>query len=289
MIRWIGPGSRSIGRGVRWSWRGQSAHSSKIIRSVAVLVALMLAGAAHAPHRVERGETLWGIARSHGTTVEALADANALANPRLIRVGTVLAIPGDAPPAQPAPAPASAVPERKHTVVKGENLSSIAARYGTTAGKLAGMNSIRQRNLIRPGQVLIVPGPPSVEELLVHYANEFGMNPALVKGLAWHESGWKQGVVSKAGAIGVMQLMPETAEFVGRHLLGSPVDPNDVEQNIKAGVRFLAHLHTLAGGDENLAIAGYFQGLRSVKAQGMTPAAQRFVGNVVALKRRFGG
>src|SRR5256714_13781740 len=55
-----------------------------------------------------------------------------------------------------------------------------------------------------------------------------GVNPYLVMGLAWHESGWQASVVSSAGAGGVMQVMPATAAGGGPALLhrqGEPLEP----------------------------------------------------------------
>jgi transglycosylase-like protein with SLT domain len=86
-----------------------------------------------------------------------------------------------------------------------------------------------------------------------------------------------------------MQLMPETAQFTGRFLLNESVDSANLEQNIRAGVRFLAYLMELTGGDKSLAVSGYFQGLKNIREQGISPATQRYTTNVLALEKRFGG
>lgn len=277
-----GSGSRPAGRGVRQT----RPPREKRVAALVLLAALVLAGSADLTHVVVKGENLTRIARRYGTTPRAIADANKIGNPSLILVGQNLVIPGAIAMVPVASrSPATGV----HVVARGENLTRIAARYGTNAATLAQMNGIRNPSLIRAGQRLSVPSPyrPGVEGMIERYSDEFGVERALVKALAWQESGWQQSVVSPAGAVGVMQVLPETADFTARRLLKTPVDLNDTEQNIKAGVRFLAYLMSLTNRDEQLAVAGYFQGLRSVRTQGVSAKTARYIANVMALKKRF--
>lgn len=254
-----------------------------------VIVALALGGLGDATHSVVSGDTVWKIAKKFGVSVDSIAAANSLKNPGIIRPGQQLVIPGGAPPASPGnaqPPPSVA----QHTVTQGETLSSIAKKYGTSVKHLLGMNSIKSRNLIRVGDTVNVPSAsPTIEQMLVASAQRLGVDPVLIKSLAWMESGWKQEVISSKGAIGVMQLLPETASFTSQRLLKEPIDPNKVEDNIKAGVRFYAFLLQNTGGDEKLALAGYFQGLRSVRTNGMSQRTKWYVESVIALKGRFGG
>ena len=96
-------------------------------------------------YRVRPGDTLWALARRYGTTVGAIARLNALADPNLIYVGEELKLPGRAQ-------------ERTYTVRAGDTLWGISRRYGTTVAELAGLNGIRNPDLIYPGQVLRLPG-----------------------------------------------------------------------------------------------------------------------------------
>lgn len=98
-------------------------------------------------HVVERGETLSIIASRYGTTVEAIVQANAIANPNLIYVGQRLTI----------PAQGSVAPEESYVVQPGDTLGRIAARFGTTVSTLAQANDIADPSLIYPGQRLIIP------------------------------------------------------------------------------------------------------------------------------------
>jgi LysM repeat protein len=273
----------------------------------AVLAALALAGLGDATYTVVKGESLWKIAKKFGTTPQAIAEANHIANPALVFIGQQLRVPGAGQPAPaPAVAPARAVPGTpskitvSYTVAGGDNLARIANKLGSSVGEIVAANKIRDPNLIRVGQVLNVPvpappvppappPPPAVEQLLDRYSKEFGVNPALVKAIAWQESGWQQQVVSDKGAVGVMQMLPSTGKFAGQYLLRADVDVTNVEHNVKAGVRFLAFLIKNAGGDEAAAVAGYYQGAQSVKVKGVLPDTQHYVANVMALKKRFGG
>lgn len=104
-------------------------------------------------HVVQRGETLSQIARSYGVSTAALAQANGISNPNFIYVGQRLTIPGAGGASAGGGAAASG---GVHVVQRGENLSSIAARYGTTVAALARANGISNPNHIFVGQRLII-------------------------------------------------------------------------------------------------------------------------------------
>jgi soluble lytic murein transglycosylase-like protein len=126
-----------------------------------------------------------------------------------------------------------------------------------------------------------------VEGLLVKYAKVFKVDAALIKALAWQESGWQQQVISEMGAVGVMQIMPGTGRFTGETILQRSVNTANLERNVEAGVAFFAYLLQQAKGDAKLAVAGYYQGLRSVRQTGMQADTKRYVANVMTLKQRF--
>ncbi len=95
-----------------------------------------------ATHVVQHGETLSSIAYQYGTDYQTLAALNGLTNPNLIYPGQALKVNG------------SAV-SNVYTVQYGDNLSSIAAKLGTTYQELAQQNGLANPNLIYPGQTLI--------------------------------------------------------------------------------------------------------------------------------------
>jgi LysM repeat protein len=103
---------------------------------------------------VQRGDTLFSIARRFGTTIGAIAQANGLSNPRYIRAGQRLIIPG----AYPACVPPSTVPGATVYIVRrGDTLYSIARRYHTTVAAIAWANGVANPHRIWVGQRLIIP------------------------------------------------------------------------------------------------------------------------------------
>jgi LysM repeat protein len=103
-------------------------------------------------HVVQRGETLYSIARRYGTTTAALVSANGLRNPNFIYAGQRLTIPGGGGSSRGGGSAPSTT--AVHVVQRGETLYSIARRYGTTAAALAAANGLRNPNLIYVGQRL---------------------------------------------------------------------------------------------------------------------------------------
>jgi soluble lytic murein transglycosylase-like protein len=96
-------------------------------------------------------------------------------------------------------------------------------------------------------------------------------------------------MVSKANARGVMQIMPGTWQWVQQNLTTSRLDPNSAADNVRAGSLYLHRLLTATGGNVAQAVAGYYQGLDSVRRIGMFNDTQRYVANILALQHRFGG
>ena len=250
-------------------------------------------------HTITRGETLSHIAAAYGTTVSAIAGANGVTNTHLVVAGTRLSIPGVGP--------SSAASATTVTVAAGDTLTSIAAAHGVSAVELAAHNQLANPNLIRIGQKLAIPaanpaGPaagafPSrllarperlaLIPLFDRWAGEYGVPHELLKAMTWLESGWQNHVVSSSGATGIGQLMPDTVNFVGGHLLGTPLDPANPEHNIRMSARFLRYLLDQTGGDQSLALAAYYQGLRAVRERGVYPSTLSYVGGVLSFRDTF--
>ena len=86
------------------------------------------------------------------------------------------------------------------------------------------------------------------------------VNPYLVMGLAWHESGWQASVVSSAGAVGIMQVMPATAAVDGPWLLHRYVNLYDPGDNIDLGTAILKNNLDHYGNDLARALTAYYAG-----------------------------
>lgn len=111
-------------------------------------------------YTVQPGDTLVTIAQRHGTTVEALIEANDLANPELLSVGQVLKIPsGGAARSSGGSAGEVSVASVgiQYTVQPGDTLWAIAQAYGTTPSALMAANNLESATQIYVGQVLTIP------------------------------------------------------------------------------------------------------------------------------------
>jgi soluble lytic murein transglycosylase-like protein len=217
-------------------------------------------------------------------------------------------------PSTPASAPA---PMGAYSVRWGDSLSAIAARARVPAAQIAAMNGLSVAGPLLAGTVIKLPtgapqlatGPegPAAAAPIVPSAPPYpapvrldagtvgsiaaanGVPSSLAAAIAWQESGFNNGMVSKANARGVMQIMPGTWQWVQQNLTTVRLDPSSAADNVRAGSLYLRRLLAATGGNVPQAIAGYYQGLDSVRRIGMFKDTQQYVANVMALQHRFGG
>jgi soluble lytic murein transglycosylase-like protein len=126
-------------------------------------------------------------------------------------------------------------------------------------------------------------GNAAYDDLIREASAKFGVPFGLVKAVIAVESGFRPEVASRAGAVGLMQLMPGTAKDLG------VVDRTDPRQNVLGGTRYLAFLLKHFK-DEELAIAAYNAGPgRVMRAGGVPPIAETraYVRNVLAMQRQY--
>ncbi len=214
-----------------------------------------------------------------------------------------------------APAPMGA-----YVVRRGDTLSAIAARSGVSARQIAWMNGLGSGQALIAGTALKLPtGSPSAtpgartatvaatpvravpraapyatgnhlsSTQIGSIAANQGVPSALAAAVAWQESGFNNGAVSSANARGVMQVMPGTWDYVQRNLSSRTLNPFSAQDNVRAGSLYLGSLLRQTGGNVSQAVAAYYQGLSSVRQIGMYADTQRYVANVLTLRRRFGG
>ena len=121
--------------------------------------------------------------------------------------------------------------------------------------------------------------------MLTNWAIAYRLDPALVRALAWMESGFQPGLVSSAGARGVLQVLPTTRSYVETVLIGYKV-PSSTSGNIRIGVVYLRQLLREFNGNRTLALAAWYQGPYSVRKHGQLAGTRLFVRNVLALLTR---
>ena len=256
---------------------------------------------------VQRGQNLTQIAAQLHTTVAAMVAANHLPDPNHVLAGQVLQVPSAA-----GRSPGSIVV----VVARGDTLSSIAARYRSSVSAIAAANGITNANRVLagsslrvplaaasdmalasyvlpagsshyPAQLLAHPSRLALEPAFAQAAATYGVPLSLLEAMCWWESGWQTSVVSSTGAIGVCQIEPSTATFVNRYVVRSPLDPHVSSQNIALGAAYLASLLRATGGNVSQALAGYYQGLASVRQKGMLASTAVYVRGIEAYAAIF--
>jgi len=119
-----------------------------------------------------------------------------------------------------------------------------------------------------------------ISKIIQFAAQKYGVDPKLAMAVAKVESNLQPAVVSPVGAVGVMQLMPETAQGLGVH------NSKDPRENVDGGVRYLKQLMNTFDGDVTKAVAAYNAGPTAVQKYNGTPPyseTQNYVTKVMAL------
>ena len=290
--------------------------------TLGALLALAVVSTAGAPSviRIQPGDTVWELARKHGTTESALRSLNDLPGNGTIYAGRTLRISSGG-----GGSTGTARAAGTHQVVRGETLSHLAMRYGLSQSSIASANGL-SGGRIYAGSTLTIPGGrgssgtagvpttnagaripeavrssvaenrrvlaarshPSkaqVRRMVADTARRHGVSPSLAVAVAYHESGFQQRVVSGVNAIGVMQVLPSTGRVLSAQT-GRSLDLLDTQDNITAGVLLLRQLIRSQGTAEG-ALAGYYQGLGSISRKGVLPQTRTYIANIQVLRARF--
>jgi soluble lytic murein transglycosylase-like protein len=195
-----------------------------------------------------------------------------------------------------------------YTVQPGDTLWGLSQRTGLSVKALAQRNRIADPDRIYAGQHLDLATPPppvaspvpaappvapartmslpAARALLVAAARRHGVDPDLVLAVSWWESGWNQNMVSKSGAIGMMQITPGTARAAAPGLLHRSVDIRQPGDNADLGAALLAS-YVARFHDPRLALAAYYQGPNSVPRYGIYPSSRGYVDGIMALRGEF--
>jgi LysM repeat protein len=212
-------------------------------------------------HVVRFAETLSGIALRYHVDLDSLVVANDIANPSFIRVGEKLRVPGR---------------HRTH---------HQKARHHETHH--------RRRHAVRwrmpDDMAAMVRGRVNIGRIIRAEARARHVPPAFAMAVAWQESGWQERIVSSAGAIGVMQLLPSTADWVSATMLGHGVNLWDARSNVRAGVALLKHYLRRYDGSRPLALAAYYQGQAGTDRHGIYPVSRPYIDSILILESMFRG
>ncbi len=268
---------------------------------MAVVIGLLLAspgGSLSADeYIVVEGDTLSEIAERHGVTVAQLAETNGIVDPDLILSGEVLVVPGGAGGQAAITGQGGQTSGGATYIVQfADTVSEIAERFGVPTVAIVMANGLTDPHFILEGQALTIPvvqSPlvrpvsPRIEALLDEFAAVEGLDPGLVKAVAYVESGWQPDAVSSIGAAGVMQIVPSTGHWLEAEVFGYDLDiETSAYDNIKAGARYLRVLLDLTG-DIDQAVAAYYQGYSTLSLGVIYEETIRYLATVNEIKERF--
>jgi soluble lytic murein transglycosylase-like protein len=189
-----------------------------------------------------------------------------------------------------------------YDVKPGDTLWAISHRTGVPVDQIARDSGLKDPNRILPGQHLVVGDAPipraaaartpepvrgeAARQVLAAAAREFGLNSNFVLAVSMWESGRDQTQISNAGAIGLMQVMPSTAQWAGPALLGRQADVYLAQDNARLGSALLRR-YLDEFGDPRLALAAYYQGEQGTRDHGIYSSSRSYVDGIWALRNRL--
>ncbi len=245
-------------------------------------------------HTIASGDTIWDLADKHGVSVLDLQEANDLNASSLLRPGQALKIPGSQATAKAddaAQAPAAASVTETAPKPKAPEAQKLAAAHkpavgDTFAGRTYPKHVVDSANKHHAElQQRDLPSQEAVQSMIRETAESMGVDPKLALAHAAQESGFQQGVVSPADAVGTMQVIPSAGEWAS-NLVGRDLDLLDTRDNITAGVAIIKELQDKAPSKE-MGIGAYYQGLHGVKTYGLFSDTKDYVRAVSAQEKRF--
>jgi soluble lytic murein transglycosylase-like protein len=163
--------------------------------------------------------------------------------------------------------------------------AGVRVEIGSNGRKVIVNENTVQRSRRLAGRLVPVPSA-DLEPLIQRQSDSQNLDPKLVKAVIQVESGYNHRALSNKGAMGLMQLMPDTASLFN---VRNAFDP---EENLRAGTRYLRQLLDRFAGRVELALAGYNAGPGAVEKHGGVPPyaeTRDYVKQVMTLYRGDGG
>jgi beta-lactamase class A/LysM repeat protein len=204
---------------------------------------------------VQAGDNMSAIAKSLGVSLRALLEANGLDDPDRLKIGQKLIVPagatapsaGAAPAAKPGQATASAATTAQQPA------PAAGDEYGAALDKLA---------------------------------QQYNVDPALVRALAWIDTDGKPQRLDAPGGIGYLTVTDKTFEYIQQSLVKRTLDRANTIDNLEAGVAYVASMLKW-GGEETKGLAGFLQGPGSVRTNGIRPAIDEQIKRIQTLRDRL--
>jgi soluble lytic murein transglycosylase-like protein len=127
------------------------------------------------------------------------------------------------------------------------------------------------------------PSRAKIRRLIIDTARRHDVDPCLALAISWQEAGWQMHHTSHAGAIGAMQVMPDTGVWMSLYA-GRRLDLRSTRDNVTAGVLLIRVLRDMTH-SQKTQIAAYYQGIGSVQRGVLLAETRHYVANVKAIKR----
>ena len=230
---------------------------------------------ASSTYTVKAGDTLVGISARHDMSVTRLAKLNDISSGDFIHPGQKLKVTESTTTSAKKKPDAR---EKKSTREKNDRNTFAGRTYSDEIVDAADRNreTLASRDL---------PSRAETQAIITRVARQHGVDPSIALAISYQESGWNQSKVSVANAVGAMQVIPSSGTWISS-VVGRDLDLLDTEDNATAGVVLLKILLQQSDSTSD-AIAGYYQGLASVEANGMYADTKQYVANVKYLRKRM--
>lgn len=174
----------------------------------------------------------------------------------------------------------------RYTIVAGDTIAGVSSLLAANPAILASQTG----GTMVPGTLVTVDAAElwsrmrsapfgDNEALVVQAAGRFGIRPALALAVAWQESRLQQDTRSPTGAVGIMQVEPDTSTLASRDL-GVPLEPTNASDNVTAGLFWLHSLLDSYHDDEASALAAYYEGPGNLERRGYLNGTAEYVAHV---------
>lgn len=178
----------------------------------------------------------------------------------------------------------------RYTIVAGDTVSSVSSFFAADPSEVMAQAG----GTLVPGTELTVDAaglwrrmsadPFGGNERLVEQgARRAGIHPSLALAVAWQESRLQQDARSPTGAVGIMQVEPDTSQLATRDL-GVSLDPTIAADNVTVGLFWLHTLLTTYGGDESSALAAYYEGPGNLRRRGYLDGTPEYVSHAQQIR-----